>query len=51
MSCGHPGGGVDEGYYVDDICTEGEDQRWGTQLTGSIYMTALLGCSVTEDEV
>lgn len=44
-------GGVYEGYYVDDICIREEDQRWRTQLTESIYMTALLGSSVTDDAV
>lgn len=44
-------GGVDEGYYVDDICIGEEDQRWRTQLTESICMTALLGSSVTDDGV
>lgn len=44
-------GGVDEGYYVDDIYMGEEDQRWRTQLTESIYMTALLGRSLTDDEV
>lgn len=41
---------VDEGYYVDDIYIGEEDQRWRTQLTESIYMTALLGSSVTDDD-
>ena len=43
--------GVDEGYYVDDIWSVEEDQRWRTQLTESIYMTALLGSSVTDGVV
>ncbi len=43
--------GVDEGYYVDDICIREEDQRWRTQLTESIYMTALLVSSMTDDAV
>lgn len=41
---------VDEGYYADDIYIGEEDQRWRTQLTESIYMTALLGSSVTDDD-
>lgn len=38
------------GDYVDDICIGEEVQRWRTRLTESIYMTALLGSSLTDND-
>lgn len=50
-SCGHPGAGEGGwGLLCWYIYIGEEDQRWRTQLTESIYMTALLGSSVTDDD-